>query len=104
MTHLLTLPHLLPASSLPPFYQVAISVDTTISDLKAKESSLATALKAATAASEASQKRANEAEKKLHALEDSSRDELEEAHAVHAEELKVHLADQVGFRNFTAQI
>ena len=59
-------------------------------------------LKAATAAGMKSMQRATEAEKKLHELEESTRLELEAAHAEHAEEVKTHVADQARIEKLTA--
>ena len=71
-------------------------------ELESKKAELVGELKAATAAGMKSMQRATEAEKKLHELEESTRLELEAAHAEHAEEVKTHVADQARIEKLTA--
>ena len=65
-----------------------------MSELEASKAKLTTDLTAATAAAEQSLKRAAKIEAKMHALEESSRKELETAHTEHAEEVKEHVREE----------
>ena len=69
--------------------------------LESKKSELVGELKAATAAGMKSMQRAQEAERQLHELEESTRVELEAAHAEHAEEVTTHVADQARIEKLT---
>jgi chromosome segregation ATPase len=72
-----------------------------VSELETSKTKLSADLTAATAAAEQSLKRATKIEAKLHALQESSRQEIEAAHAEHAEEMKEHVREEATIARLT---